>query len=322
MSKFELDQENHTMIERLKHFFYEHALALSLAFSRLSRVKYQSIASVILIGFSMGLCLIFGLIIKNTFQLSKTLSQGSTMTVYPVDNLSVSSLEALKVDILKAPLVTRIDFIGPDQISKEVFQDSVPDYLQNTLPTLLSVELDIAHDAQGELFNLKEYVLSIPQVSQVNIDFLWYSQLKSMMNLSQTISWGIGLVLLSTVIIITNYTIRMSLEKHRDEIAIYQDLGASYSFIQRPFLYQGLMLAGAGALLTILLLAIGYLSLSADVRKLESLFNISIFFSYADTMFSFQCIVVMIFFAWLSSLASIRKWLYLFDKNQSAEKLI
>ena len=113
----------------------------------------------------------------------------------------------------------------------------------------------------------------------------------------------------------------MSLEKQRDEIAIYQDLGASFSFIQRPYLYQGIILAIVGGLLSICLLSLGFLFLSKDLQKLESFFNTSLMISYYDIKLALQFLLAVVSFAWLSSLSSIRKWLFLFDKSYSSERL-
>ena len=107
----------------------------------------------------------------------------------------------------------------------------------------------------------------------------------------------------------------MTLEKYRDEISIYHDLGASNSFIQRPYLYQGLFLAIAGALLSVGMVLLSYYSLVQDLAKIEELLGYSISFNSQDLIFMSQFLVAVIVFAWICSFSSIRKWLNIFDKN-------
>ena len=324
MSNFELDGDKHSTAEKVKYFFYEHILAFSLAVSRLSRVRYQTIASIFLIAFAMSLSLIFAFALKNSYQLSSSLSQSSTMTIYPTSSVERQQIESLKQSLLQYDVVDTITLISPEQIALEVFQNELPEYMRQSLPTLLSVtltDLPSKNNTQMDsyLYDLKQKIQAHPNVNQVDLDLVWHSQLKSMLHLGQMVSWGIGLVLLFTVIIVTNYTIRMMLEKYRDEISIYHDLGATHTFIQRPYLYQGLLLAFAGALLTLCLLTAGYFSLSQDLSKIEELFQCSLRLDTSDFYFMGKFLLGVIFFAWICSLTSIKKWLHLFDLSQQQQ---
>jgi cell division transport system permease protein len=67
----------------------------------------------------------------------------------------------------------------------------------------------------------------------------------------------VALLVVTAAIIISN-TIRLTVYARRREIAIMQLVGASGTYIRLPFIFEGLLTGLAGALIAVLLLALGY----------------------------------------------------------------
>lgn len=318
MSNLDLGQDTQSWSEKLQYFIAEHKMAISLAWTRLYRQRFQTLAAVSLIAFSMSLSLLFAFFLKSSYEISQQLTQSSTMTIYLQDHVSQTQFEQLTQFLDSFETLGHAQLIEPDQIAREVFQDDLPATMRQSLPTLLSVSLsEIPEEYQTEkyLMSLKEQLSDHPLIYQVDLDLQWHGQLQALLHLGQYLGWGVGLVLISTVIIMTNYTIRMTLEKFRDEIAIYHDLGAAGSFIQRPYVYQGLFMAGTGAFLTLVFILCGYFTLAKDLKLIEQLLRVSLEFSMSDLFFILKFLVSMIVFAWVCAMTSIRNWLNVFDQR-------
>ncbi len=61
----------------------------------------------------------------------------------------------------------------------------------------------------------------------------------------------LGIVLIIILIVIIGNTIRLQTLTHKDEIEVSKLIGATDSFIQRPFIYTGLMYGLGGGLMAI-----------------------------------------------------------------------
>ena len=72
---------------------------------------------------------------------------------------------------------------------------------------------------------------------------------------------------------IVGNTIRLEIQNRKDEINITRLIGATNSFIRRPFLYSGLWYGLTGAVLGWLLIETGFLLLHKPVSQLAGLYD-------------------------------------------------
>jgi cell division transport system permease protein len=73
---------------------------------------------------------------------------------------------------------------------------------------------------------------------------------------------GVGLALAVVMIVAAALTVatvvRLALHQRRDEIEIMQLVGSPYAFIRGPFVAEGLLQGGLGALLAVIVLWLGF----------------------------------------------------------------
>ena len=77
------------------------------------------------------------------------------------------------------------------------------------------------------------------------------------------------------VTFITGNTIRLELHNRRDEVYISKLVGATLSFIQRPFLYCGFWLGFIAGFSAWLIITVMLLIVESPVEKLSTLYNSS-----------------------------------------------
>ena len=121
----------------------------------------------------------------------------------------------------------------------------------------------------------------------------WLTRLEAIAELIEDIVFAIGFLLCSSVVLIIGNTIRLSILNQKDAIAVMKLVGATDSFIQRPFLYAGAwygLLGGLFACLAIMVLA-QYLSYA--ISELTEVYQQTI----ELTMLSFYELFVLILFA-------------------------
>jgi cell division transport system permease protein len=127
-------------------------------------------------------------------------------------------------------------------------------------PFPASVEVRVRADAEGDgrADTLVRRVASLPGVADVRYDREWLSKLASGLRTVR----GAGLVLAAVMALAAAVTVaavvRLGLNARRDEIEIMELVGAPWTFIRGPFVAEGLLQGGAGALLAVVLLWMGF----------------------------------------------------------------
>ena len=92
--------------------------------------------------------------------------------------------------------------------------------------------------AQAKL--LQQKLQAEREVEQAKLDINWLNRLDALLMLLQQSVYTVGVLLLTAVVLIIGNTIRLSIMNKREEIEVMKLVGATDSFIQRPFLYTGL----------------------------------------------------------------------------------
>ena len=142
---------------------------------------------------------------------------------------------------------------------------------ENPLPNMFIIDmsetLPVA-EYQDELTQLEQD----ESVEQLKYDLEWVQRLQAILNLAQRTVWMVaGLLGIGALLIISN-TMRLSIANKKDEIMIINRVGATNTFIRRPFLYTGFIQGLLGALLAWGLIQAGMNWLNEPVQRLADLY--------------------------------------------------
>ena len=132
---------------------------------------------------------------------------------------------------------------------------------------------------------------------------------------NQDIVSGVALLLCVSVVLIVGNTIRLAILSQQDAIAIMKLVGATDSFIQRPFLYSGVWYGVFGGLLSWLAVSILANYLTSAINKLTDLYQSDFQLQGLD----FSEVLVLLAFAVLlgliGSYISVRKHIRTIEPN-------
>jgi cell division transport system permease protein len=133
----------------------------------------------------------------------------------------------------------------------------------NPFPASLEVRLARAADRDGRADALLRRVVTLPGVSDVRYDREWLTRVGEGLEAVRTGAFGLALLMALAAAVTVASVVRLSLDSRREEIEIMQLVGASLTFIRGPFVAEGLLQGGLGALLAIVLLGIGFTTVEA-----------------------------------------------------------
>ena len=158
--------------------------------------------------------------------------------------------------------IDRVVYIPADDALAEFQQlsglgDAVKYLESNPLPDVVLVTPNEKHVAPTSARLLLEKLQQQREVDIGKLDIEWLERLYRFLNIATELVTIIGVLLFIAVILIVGNTIRLNILNKRDEILVMKLVGATDSFIHRPFLYTGFwygLLGGVIAWMAVILI--------------------------------------------------------------------
>ena len=193
-------------------------------------------------------------------------SQSAEMSVFLKDDVTKEQIQAIDQAIAQSGLAAERKHLTKDEAVtrfKEDFPDlaGAADKLQhNPFPASLEVRLaPTARENSAAVDALAGRVSTMPGVADVRYDRRWLSRLGSTVQFLRTIGLVIvGLLALAAALTVAN-VVRLAAYARRDEIEIMQLVGAPFAFIRGPFVAEGILQGGFGAIAALVCLWVVFL---------------------------------------------------------------
>ena len=134
------------------------------------------------------------------------------------------------------------------------------------LPVVLAVEP--ARLDRASLEALASALNALPEAELTRQDSAWIQRFGALLGLLDSLLWVLSGLLALVVILVVGNSIRLEIGNRREEAEIMDLVGATRSYIRRPFLYTGALYGLLGALLASLMVWIAVLALQAPVSRL------------------------------------------------------
>ena len=197
--------------------------------------------------------------------LSAYVRENLTVTVVLGDNMTQQERGAAYNRVRVRPYVHHITYISKEQAKKENSEEmgtGSGEFIDfNPFPAIFEIQLSEAYANGDSVLLVKKELLSIPKIMEVNYPEDLMDKVNS--NLSK-----ISLVLLVLAVLLTivsfsliSNSVRLGVYSRRFLIHTMKLVGASWSFIRRPFLTRAVGVGVVAALLAIAVLGIGFYGL-------------------------------------------------------------
>ncbi len=254
------------MIAWLRH----HRLSLALAVARLARTPAATLFNVLAIGTALALPVGGYCVLARLEALAGTASTEPQMSIFLVPGARRNDATDLESRIRQLPGVKSVRFVARDAALATLKSDPgmaavIATLSDNPLPDAFVVGLDRSDvELSG---TLERELRSLPKVAHVQVDTQWTQRLDALLRLGRTALLVLAALLGTALIAVTFNTIRLQILTHTEEIEISALVGATTSYIRRPFLYLGSVLGGLGGGAAIAIVWSALLVLNRDVAS-------------------------------------------------------
>ena len=284
------------------------------------RTPFTSVMTVFVLGISLALPATLHLFVKNAQQVSEQWNSASQITLFLHLSTDDKSAKNLVKRIKLYPEVSEVHYISAEQALKEFkmlsgFGQSLEYLDKNPLPaTILVTPTERASQASAA----NELLIKLKQereVEQGKLDLEWLTRLEAMAQLIEDIVIGVALLLCMSVVLIVGNTIRLAILNQKDAIAVMKLVGATDSFIQRPFLYSGVWFGVFGGLLSWLAVTILAQYLTGAISKLTDLYQSNFQLQGLSLNEALFLIAFAVFLGLAGSYISVRKHIRAIEPN-------
>lgn len=277
--------------DSLFNYIKFHLNAFKVSLSNITQMPLGSFLTALAIG--IGLCMpaFLFLGVKNLRALSPDWSAHINMTVMLSPKVTLSQAEAFQKELLSQNIALKVALHTKDVALKEFETlsgfDNLHELLQeNPLPHILLLQFD--SDIPIEKLNdVKTELRKNPYVEQLIFERDWIEKLQAIIRLGESLFDSLALLIGLGVTFMIGTLIRLSLERHREEVEVLHLLGATKQFIRRPFLYRGMLMGMLGGIVALLILTTLMFGIEARANHTINVFQ-GIFalkkMSFSDTL--------------------------------------
>jgi cell division transport system permease protein len=210
----------------------------------------------------------FLVVTSNLEHLGAQWASSAEMSVYLKDEVSPDERNTIEL-LLTGGVVERFERVSKaDALArfKQTFGElaaSVDGLGQNPLPASYEVRLAPGSGSDAGVDALAGRLRQAAGVADVRYDRQWLQRLQSVIAVVQTVGFIIGLLLTLAAALTVANVVRLALHARRDEIEIMQLVGAPQAYIRGPFVVEGVLQGGCGAIVAMVALGLTFLALRA-----------------------------------------------------------
>lgn len=278
--------------------------------------KKSTGASLMIMCATMLIFGLFFLIGENVNYMLKEIESEQGMQVFMVKDATEEQIKKLGEEIQSLDYVAKTEFVSKEEafnIVKERYSEYsrfLEGYTVEKNPFKVSYVVTLTDLSKSD--EVRVQIEGLENVNNIEMRDKTINALVSIANGIRWVSAGILVLLIVISIFIIANTIKLTVHARRKEISIMKYVGATNGFIRWPFIIEGILIGVIAAMISILILGLGYNFLINKIieSSVTSMINITLL-PFAE-VFKLVIIVYLslgIGIGTLGSIISMRKYL-------------
>jgi cell division transport system permease protein len=238
-----------------------------------------STATIALALFVLGAFLV---VTANLQALGAEWSNSAELSVYLEDDATPADRQAVEAALAPGDIVASREFVSKaDALArfKQTFGElaaAMDGAGDNPLPASFEARLRPGPGTTAAVDALAARLREMPGVADVRYDREWLNRVLSAISIVRGVGLILGIILTIAAALTVANVVRLALYARRDELEIMQLVGAPQAFIRGPFVMEGVLQGGVGALLALAALAAAFVALRGRyLMPLASAMNIN-----------------------------------------------
>ena len=216
--------------------------------------------------------LVLGALLLVNWNVERLLGQwaaAAEMSVYVRDDATPAARAAVEQMLRDSELVTDHEFVSKSQALARFRRDFTDlagvteEVTSYPFPASFEVRLDPNVGDAAAVERLASVVEGASGVEEVRFDQVWIERMVSAVGLLRGVGLAVVLVLVVAAALTVTNVVRLACFARRDEIEIMQLVGAPLTYVRGPFVLEGVLQGGIGAVTALLVLGAGFVAAEA-----------------------------------------------------------
>ena len=223
-----------------------------------------SIFSVAVAYVCLGAALLLG---YNAAQLQKHWASAGRATVYLTPEVKDERVEKVIAALQLIPEIESVSYISSDAARTELLAETHDELLEavplDGFPS--SIELRFSADSDdAKLKLLLEKIKLVQGVDTIETYQAWTERLEDILHSGVVAAIILSVVVALAVVSAVGSTLRLSMNRRRDEMEVLYLIGATERYVAEPFILEGAAQGGLGALVALLILGLSSVLISSQ----------------------------------------------------------
>ena len=297
----------------MKSWLMHHGHVMQYTLRRLRTTPLSTLLNVLVIGVALSLPTGGYVLLQNVQNLSDTLIGTPQVSVFLSMNATQEDIAQIRKQLEQHAAIARIEFVSREealtQLQKSTgLADVTGGLTQNPLPHAFVVYPKSNDFAALE--TLRDELKTWTKFDHVQLDSAWARKLEALLKFGRLAVLILAILLSFALVAITFNTIRLQILTRREEIEVSKLIGATNSFIRRPFLYFGLLQGLLGGAAAWLIITTSLILLNLSLAELAQLYSSSFSLHHLSAGDSLTLLFFSAYLGWLGALLSVSQHLW------------
>ncbi|MGB3290293.1 MAG: ABC transporter permease [Burkholderiaceae bacterium] len=298
----------------MKRWLRQHRYALLVSMRRLLAQPFSSLSNILVIGLTLAIPIIAASVLVSAQPVVRQIPVSPELTLFLAPSATADQARKLAAELQdkhaseidSAKVVTREQALETLKANPS-WSEALSVLPGNPLPHAIVVTLRESPELAQHANELAEQWRALDQIDSVQLDDDWVRRLEAILVFVR-IGLGILAACVALVVLATVFnTVRMQALTQREEIAVARLVGATESFVRRPFLYQGAITGMVASAIALGLAALALYPLNAALGRLASSYGAHMALQLPDTLSLLLSFVLVAILAALSARWSVTR---------------
>lgn len=300
----------------MRQRYAQHMSVIRTVVRRIFSPPLAGLLNILVIGIALSLPAGMYALLLNVHGLVEKLSGTPQISVFLSLDAKSDDIEILRKQFSQNPDIAQADFIPRDTALQHLKQttglkDVIVGLEKNPLPDAFI--LRPKSKSAANLETLRQSIAQLPTVELAQLDSAWAYKLEALLRFANLAVLILASLLSLALIAITFNTIRLQILTQREEIEVAKLIGASDSFIRRPFLYFGALQGLMGGIAAYLIITISLLVLNGSLLTLSQLYASQFSLHSLSLGDSIALLIFSLYLGWLGAWLSVARHLSLIE---------
>jgi len=297
----------------IQAWLMQHWHVFVFTLKRLVSTPVTSLLSIIVIGIAFSLPAGIYILMDNLRSISGQTAGSPQMSLFFKQDASKNDIEKIRQRLEENSQIMRFQFISKKAALQQLQQSSgvvnmTSGLARNPLPDAFVIN---THESTTEtLEQLQKTMQAWPYIEHVQFDAAWAKRLNTLLELGRTVVLMLSILLSIAIIAVMFNTIRLQILTKREEIEVSKLIGATNSFIQRPFLYFGAIQGLLGGITALCIILLAIQTLNEELTEIAQLYTLDLHLQHLSTGDNISILLFSTWLGWLGARISVATHLW------------